>query len=109
MAVRIGENNFPISKLELRLRIVISMIKRKPGNTDQSCRAKPEPILLTENFETQLYYIASNDNLLKDLTMSFYNMETRNNHKKIVTETVGTVTPNLKSLRSLRTKRSQYI
>ena len=40
--------------------------------------------LKTEGPDTQLYYIASNDHLLKDLTFSFYNLETRKSTKQIV-------------------------
>ena len=40
---------------------------------------------------SDLYYIASKEDLLKKFTMSFYNMETRKSNKHIVMEKVGNI------------------
>jgi hypothetical protein len=58
----------------------------------QKRKNKRESISKKKTLKTEgpeLYYIASNENLLKDLTFSFYNLETRKKNKQIVMENVG--------------------
>ena len=59
------------------------MQKRKTENTGEQ-KKKPQP----DNSNRSLYYIASHENLLKGLTMSFYNTKTRKNNKNVVFEDV---------------------
>lgn len=41
--------------------------------------------------DSDLYYIASKEDLLKKFTLSFYNLETRKSNKHIVMEKVGNI------------------